>query len=85
MGYDTVATPAWIKDSSFLSFRKLAQRVPEWDDFLRKNANVLNGFPPGQKGADLLGFVATSISIVEATLTRRFFRQCSLRWTMEIG
>lgn len=84
MGYDA-GTPGWIKDSSFMSFRKLAQRVPEWDDFLRKNANPLNGFPEGQKGADLLGFVAASLSSVGATLTRCVFFQCSLRWTMEVG
>ncbi|CAA7264490.1 unnamed protein product [Cyclocybe aegerita] len=44
----------WMVDGSFLAFRWLFQKVPEFDDFLNRNA--LQG--PGmtrQQGADLLG------------------------------
>ncbi|KAM0716673.1 hypothetical protein Q7P37_008118 [Cladosporium fusiforme] len=35
---DTMGQPAWAKDGSFLAFRDLQQMVPEFDNWLDKNA-----------------------------------------------
>nr|UQK85149.1 dye decolorizing peroxidase [uncultured fungus] len=46
--------PDWTKDGSFLVFRKLAQLVPEFNDFLAKNPIVLPGLTP-EAGSEFLG------------------------------
>jgi len=46
----------WMIDGSFLVFRYLFQKVPEFDDFVNRNASTVQG--PGmtkQQSADLLG------------------------------
>ncbi|KAH6653049.1 peroxidase TAP [Truncatella angustata] len=50
-----VPRPSWAIDGSFLAFRYLKQLVPEFDDFLERNAlDVGIGAPPNA-GKDLLG------------------------------
>ena len=54
---DPIATrPEWAKDGSFLCFRMLAQRVPEFDAFLSANAIRINDpSAPAELGKELLG------------------------------
>jgi Dyp-type peroxidase family len=54
---DSVTTrPEWAKDGSFLCFRLLAQRVPEFDAFLTANALAINDpSAPADLGKELLG------------------------------
>jgi len=55
LGNDTEThTSTLAKDGSFLSFRKLNQRVPEFNAFLLKNGTGLDGLTP-KEGADFLG------------------------------
>ncbi|KAK9412868.1 putative Peroxidase TAP [Seiridium unicorne] len=49
------ARPAWAIDGSFLAFRYLKQLVPEFDDFLERNALEIPIGAPPHAGADLLG------------------------------
>ncbi|KIJ38727.1 hypothetical protein M422DRAFT_176170, partial [Sphaerobolus stellatus SS14] len=51
---DTMTRPSWAKGGSFLAFRQLRQFVPEFNQFLTKNAIRLPGLSVAQ-GADLLG------------------------------
>ncbi|KIJ50747.1 hypothetical protein M422DRAFT_27288 [Sphaerobolus stellatus SS14] len=52
---DPVSTrPSWAKDGSFLAFRQLAQKVPEFNKFLADNPIVEDGLTPAQ-GSALLG------------------------------
>jgi deferrochelatase/peroxidase EfeB len=53
---DTLATsrPTWAKDGSFLAFRQLQQKVPEFDNFLTTNALNVPGLTP-EENAELLG------------------------------
>ena len=44
--------PKWALNGSFLAFRHLSQKVPEFNSFLEKNA--IPGLPP-KDGAELLG------------------------------
>lgn len=54
-GPGPVDRPSWAIDGSFLAFRYLKQLVPEFDDFLERNAlEVPIGAPPNA-GKDLLG------------------------------
>ncbi|KAF2722845.1 Dyp-type peroxidase [Polychaeton citri CBS 116435] len=46
--------PDWMVDGSFLVFRKLAQKVPEWNQFLVDASNTL-GTWSGQLGSRLVG------------------------------
>jgi hypothetical protein len=49
-----VHRPVWAQDGSFLTFRKLMQKVPEFKRFMRDHALTV---PPGQgnpTGADFL-------------------------------
>jgi hypothetical protein len=51
-----VSRPAWARDGSFLCFRMLGQRVPEFDDFLTANAIRINDpSAPKDLGKELLG------------------------------
>ncbi|KAJ6522265.1 fungal peroxidase [Mycena capillaripes] len=51
---DSATRPAWAKDGSFLVFRQLKQRVPEFNKFLADNPIVEPGLTP-KLGSDLLG------------------------------
>ncbi|KIJ46058.1 hypothetical protein M422DRAFT_29451 [Sphaerobolus stellatus SS14] len=52
---DPVATrPTWAKDGSFLAFRQLSQKVPEFEKFLTDNPIIEDGLTPAQ-GSALLG------------------------------
>ncbi|KAJ3829209.1 fungal peroxidase [Lentinula raphanica] len=51
---DTVTRPAWAKDGSFLAFRQLQQRVPEFNKFLVDNA-LSNPNLTADQNAELLG------------------------------
>ena len=46
--------PSWMLDGSFLSFRYLAQKVPEFNHFLSKNPITLPGLS-WEYGSELLG------------------------------
>ena len=46
--------PAWTKGGSFLAFRQLAQKVPEFNKFLVDNPILEPGLTP-QQGSALLG------------------------------
>ena len=46
--------PDWVKDGSFLAFRQLQQRVPEFNKFLADNPLDVPGLTPAQ-GSELLG------------------------------
>ncbi|KAF9019286.1 Dyp-type peroxidase [Hymenopellis radicata] len=46
--------PEWSVDGSFLVFRYLFQRVPEFDDFLEKNPVIAPNLPP-KDGSELRG------------------------------
>lgn len=48
-----IARPEWALDGSFLAFRKLPQKVPEFDTFLRENAPTVPD--PTANVVDLLG------------------------------
>lgn len=51
-----IARPSWAVDGSFLCFRKLAQLVPEFDEFLTQNALPSNDPSlPADHGKQLLG------------------------------
>jgi hypothetical protein len=51
---DTLPRDPWMVDGSFLVFRYLFQKVPEFDDFLDRNALKMPGLTR-KDGADLLG------------------------------
>lgn len=51
---DSLPRDPWMVDGSFLVFRYLFQKVPEFDDFLDRNALKLPGLTH-KDGADLLG------------------------------
>ncbi|KAJ3798574.1 fungal peroxidase [Lentinula aff. detonsa] len=51
---DTVTRPTWAKDGSFLAFRQLQQRVPEFNKFLVDNA-LSNPNLTADQNAELLG------------------------------
>lgn len=51
---DAVSRADWAKDGSFLAFRYLFQKVPEFDDFLEKNPIKLEGLSDAE-GSELLG------------------------------
>lgn len=51
---DNTTRPEWMTDGSFMCFRKLAQRVPEWNKFLVDASNQL-GTWSDQLGARLMG------------------------------
>jgi deferrochelatase/peroxidase EfeB len=51
---DTVTRPSWAKGGSFLAFRQLQQRVPEFSQYLVDNALNVPGLSQ-QENADLLG------------------------------
>ncbi|KDQ59140.1 hypothetical protein JAAARDRAFT_57097 [Jaapia argillacea MUCL 33604] len=53
-GDSVTGRPTWAKDGSFLVFRRLAQLVPEFNQFLADNPIVLPGLSPEQ-GSELLG------------------------------
>jgi len=46
--------PSWTIDGSFLAFRQLEQKVPEFNRFLADNPIVIPGLTP-QQGSELLG------------------------------
>ncbi|KAG9765642.1 hypothetical protein KCU73_g334, partial [Aureobasidium melanogenum] len=50
---DIEKRPSWALDGSFLAFRSLSQRVPEFNEFLVQNAPVTND--PTASASDLLG------------------------------
>ncbi|KAH0001952.1 hypothetical protein KCU78_g14625, partial [Aureobasidium melanogenum] len=50
---DVDRRPSWALDGSFLAFRFLSQRVPEFNEFLVQNAPVTND--PTASASDLLG------------------------------
>ncbi|KAG9599849.1 hypothetical protein KCU77_g3591, partial [Aureobasidium melanogenum] len=50
---DVEKRPPWALDGSFLAFRFLSQRVPEFNEFLVQNAPVTND--PTASASDLLG------------------------------
>ncbi|PNS15653.1 hypothetical protein CAC42_4105 [Sphaceloma murrayae] len=55
---DTLARPSWALDGSFLCFRKLAQLVPEFDNFLAQNTSIItagNNTLPQDQAKELLG------------------------------
>nr|WAW38277.1 DyP-type peroxidase [Auricularia auricula-judae] len=51
--------PAWMKDGSFMAFRQLQQKVPEWNRFIASNAPNVSGLTRAQSvtlmGARLMG------------------------------
>ncbi|TFK38402.1 hypothetical protein BDQ12DRAFT_651384 [Crucibulum laeve] len=47
-------TAPWTVDGSFLAFRYLFQKVPEFNDFLKKNPISKDGLSP-EEGSELLG------------------------------
>lgn len=49
-----VRRPLWARDGSFLTFRKLAQHVPEFNAFMRANALPVPPGPNNPTGADFL-------------------------------
>ena len=49
-----VTRPRWTKDGSFLCFRQLKQRVPEFDKFL-EDSSAASGVEKGLLGARLVG------------------------------
>ncbi|WPH01055.1 Hypothetical protein R9X50_00389000 [Acrodontium crateriforme] len=51
---DDAGHPAWMTDGSFLCFRKLEQKVPEWNKFLVDASNQLGTWSK-QLGARLIG------------------------------
>lgn len=51
---DGTRRPSWAKDGSFLAFRQLQQRVPEFNKFLRDNAPTEPNLSVDQN-AELLG------------------------------
>uniref|UniRef100_A0A0W0G2I0 Dyp peroxidase n=1 Tax=Moniliophthora roreri TaxID=221103 RepID=A0A0W0G2I0_MONRR len=51
---DSNSRPAWTKGGSFLAFRQLQQRVPEFNKFLVNNALSVPGLT-AQENAELLG------------------------------
>nr|UQK85138.1 dye decolorizing peroxidase [uncultured fungus] len=51
---DTIPRPSWAIDGSFLAFRQLQQKVPEWNKFLLDN-RIVDPSLTAQEGADLLG------------------------------
>lgn len=51
---DLVSRPSWAKDGSFLAFRQLQQRVPEFNAFLVDNA-LSNPNLTADQNAELLG------------------------------
>ncbi|KAF2736410.1 Dyp-type peroxidase [Polyplosphaeria fusca] len=53
---DTGNSPPWALDGSILAFRKLPQKVPEFEKFLLESAKSSNiDIPDGANGADILG------------------------------
>ncbi|KAG9247919.1 DyP-type peroxidase [Calycina marina] len=53
-GTTVIQRPTWAKDGSFLAFRQLKQRVPEFDQFLEANKALTDGNKE-QLGARLVG------------------------------
>ncbi|KAI3604730.1 fungal peroxidase [Moniliophthora roreri] len=53
-GGDSTSRPTWAKGGSFLAFRQLKQRVPEFNKFLADNALAVPGLTQ-QENIDLLG------------------------------
>ena len=51
---DAVPRDPWMVDGSFLTFRYLFQRVPEFNKFLKDNPVQMPGFSPAE-GSELLG------------------------------
>ena len=55
-GTETAFTrPAWALDGSFLAMRYLFQLVPEFNNFLEKNADPASGLTADLLGARLVG------------------------------
>ena len=83
MGHDAEgpATPAWIKDGTFMTFRLLKQMVPEFDEFLKKNGNVLAGY--GDNGPEYLGSV-NSLSFI-CNIPPDPCLQRAVLWSLEVG
>ena len=51
---NVIQRPRWTKDGSFLVFRQLKQRVPEFDKFLEDSA-AISGVEKELLGARLVG------------------------------
>ena len=51
---DSASRPSWAKSGSFLAFRQLKQRVPEFNKFVADNALSVPGLSK-QENTDLFG------------------------------